>query len=136
MKKLIRITPAWTFINIAIMVPLLAFIAETWWEHYQAPPVLDEMFTAKKASEYHFIDQYGHEVTPADWKGKVVVMDFFFTSCPTICPKMTNSLNEIQQKFGNQVSLASLTVDPAHDNPAKLAEYAHRRGIAAENWQF
>lgn len=136
MKKIIKITPVWTYISLAIIVPLLAFIAESWWEHYQAPPVFNMAFNERKAADYHFQDQTGRDVTPAMWKDKVMVVDFFFTSCPSICPKMTNSLKEVQKKFGNDIYIVSFTVDPEHDNPSKLAKYASGHDISNANWQF
>lgn len=136
MRKIIKITPVWTYISIAIMVPLMAFIIETWWEHYQAPPVLSIAFSERSADDYIFQDQAGRIVTPAAWKNKVTIVDFFFTSCPSICPKMTNSLKGVQGEFGDQISIASFTVDPAHDTVEKLAKYIQRMGIETTGWEF
>jgi protein SCO1/2 len=98
--------------------------------------VFNIAFAERKAGDYVFIDQDRNQVTPVSWNNKVTVVDFFFTSCPSICPKMTNSLRKIQQQFGDPVSIVSFTVDPAHDSAEKLRKYAQRMGIETAGWKL
>ncbi|NMG46158.1 SCO family protein [Aromatoleum toluvorans] len=70
---------------------------------------------------------------------RVVVMDFVYTSCTTVCPVASAIMAEVQQKLagrvGREVALVSLTVDPVRDTPARLRDYARARG-AGEGWSW
>jgi protein SCO1/2 len=69
---------------------------------------------------------------------KVYVVEFFFTTCPTICPIMTQSMLEIEDAFGDldDFAIASFTINPAYDTPSVLKEYMKSYGIKSENWQM
>ena len=137
MRKIIKITPVWTFISISIIVPLMAFIIETWWEHYQSPPVLNILFSEKNMDGYIFQDQAGRIVTPASWKNKVTVVDFFFTSCPSICPTLTRNMKRLQDAFNKTdtiVRFLSFSVDPVRDSAQKLKKYADKYGVNHDTW--
>ena len=54
---------------------------------------------AKKVPEFSFVNQYGKTISNVDYLGKVYVVEFFFTTCPSICPKMNNNLIQIQENF-------------------------------------
>lgn len=92
----------------------------------------------KKAPQFEFINQEGDTITNQDYKGKVYLVEFFFTTCPTICPIMNKNLVEIQQEFNSEddFGIASFTIDPAHDTPAVLKEYAETYGIDQSNWNL
>lgn len=81
--------------------------------------------------DYQLVDQDSIEVTPRQMDGKVYVADFFFTSCPTICPTMKTQMLRVHQKFKDRddFSIISHTIDPKHDTVAVLKEYARRIGI-------
>jgi protein SCO1 len=80
----------------------------------------------------------GDSLTQLDLEGKIRVADFFFTSCPTICPMMSAQMLRIHQRFGsnNQVVLISHSIDPEHDSVPVLADYAQKLGASAPGWFF
>lgn len=87
---------------------------------------------------FSFVDQDGRAVTNASLKGKVYVADFFFTSCPVMCPKMTATFKTIQAAFAGDpgVALVSHTVDPSSDTPEHLGEFARKEGIKGDQWHL
>jgi len=92
----------------------------------------------KKAPQFEFINQEGDTITNEDYNGKVYLVEFFFTTCPTICPIMNKNLVEIQNEFksNNDFGIASFSIDPNHDTPEVLAEYAENYGIEHPNWNL
>ncbi len=90
------------------------------------------------APKFKLTDQDNKEITNADYKGKVYVLEFFFTSCPTICPKMNKNMLLIQNKFfGNpNFGIASISIDPEHDTAKVLKEHADILGATLSNWHF
>ncbi|WP_317046489.1 SCO family protein [Adhaeribacter arboris] len=88
--------------------------------------------------DFSFIDQDSQQVTSQTLAGKIYVSDFFFTTCPTICPKMKSQLLRVNEKFKNndQVVLLSHTIDPQHDSVAVLRDYAERLGVNSAKWHF
>ena len=87
---------------------------------------------------FRFTDQHGNTITNEDYEGKVYVIEFFFTTCPDICPIMTDNMIKIQNEFlGNpKVGMASFTIDPVHDTPEVLREYAREKGITKPQWHL
>lgn len=88
--------------------------------------------------DFKFVSQYGDTITAKALDNKIYVADFFFTSCPTICPKMKVQLKRVYEKFkGNpDVMLLSHTIDPAHDSVAVLKEFADNLGVTGKQWLF
>ena len=105
----------------------------------KAPPVLGEAFLEewKEQEAAAFLNQFG-TFSSTTAEGKIQVVDFFFTSCPTICPKMTRHLKEVQEHFsGNaQVEIISYSIDGLNDTPEVLANYAEAYGIDSAQWKF
>ncbi len=103
--------------------------------HQTSEPKLMKIGPAPK---FKLTDQNNKEITNADYKGKVYVLEFFFTSCPTICPKMNKNMILIQNKFfGNpNFGIASISIDPEHDTAAVLKEHAEILGATLSNWHF
>lgn len=99
-------------------------------------PVTDS--TYQTVPDFAFVSQYGDTVTAKTLDNKVYVADFFFTSCPTICPKMKVQLKRVYEKFkGNSnVMMLSHTIDPAHDSVPVLKEFADNLGITGRQWLF
>lgn len=93
---------------------------------------------AKKVPDFSFTDQNGKTITNKDYLGKVYVVEFFFTTCPSICPKMNKNLVDIQDAFkGNtEFGVASFSINPAHDTTEVLKEYASQHGITNPNWHL
>ena len=92
----------------------------------------------RKAPAFGFINQDGKTITDKDLEGKIYLVDFFFTSCPSICPIMTANMMKIQKRFEGfpEFELVSFTVDPTRDNPERLKEYAAERMIDTQRWNF
>ena len=106
------------------------------------PELVDS--TVQYISKYHtiadfsFINQNGKIITQKDYEGKIYVADFFFTTCGSICPKMTTNLVEIQKAFSNnpKVMLLSHTVFPETDSVAVLKGYALKNGVIDSKWNL
>jgi len=89
-------------------------------------------------SDFELINQNGRTITQDDYKAKIYVADFFFTSCSTICPIMTNNMVKIQNEFLNDddIMLLSLSVTPTIDSIPKLREYAYDKGVIDSKWNI
>lgn len=92
----------------------------------------------KKVPDFSFVDQNGNQITNKDYEGKVYVVEFFFTTCPSICPKMNKNLVQIQNEFKEfkDFGVASFTINPEHDTPEVLKTYADNYGITNPNWHL
>lgn len=97
-----------------------------------------DMAEIGKVPEFSFTNQDGKTITNEDYKGKVYVVEFFFTTCPTICPKMNENMVKIQNEFyGNpNFGIASFSIYPEHDTPEVLKAYADEYGVAIPNWHM
>lgn len=86
--------------------------------------------------DFSFTSQDSVEVTQKDVAGKIYIADFFFTTCPTICPKMKTQMLRIYEKYKDnpKVILLSHSIDPRHDTPAVLKEFAHNLGVDSKKW--
>lgn len=93
---------------------------------------------AHEIPDFSFKNQDGIETKGKEAKGKILVVDFFFSRCPGICPQMTNQLIRVQEKFKEdpQFQILSFTVDPEYDTVAVLKSYAQRYGAIPEKWNF
>lgn len=90
------------------------------------------------APKFELTNQDNKKVTNETYKGKVYVLEFFFTTCPSICPKMNQSMLVLEKKFfGNpNFGIASITIDPKHDTPEVLKSHAELLGVKSSNWNF
>ena len=97
-----------------------------------------EADTAHTIPDFSFTNQDGQQVTRKNFDGKITVVDFFFTSCPGICKKLTNSLKQVQDAYkkDDQVLLLSHSVTPEKDNVQVLKEYASAHGAINGKWHF
>ena len=88
--------------------------------------------------EFKLTNQDNKSISDKDYLGKVYVVEFFFSTCPTICPKMNQSMLQLQEEFyGNpNFGIASITIDPAKDTPQVLKEHANLLGVKHYNWHF
>ena len=90
-------------------------------------------------AEFAFINQEGDTISNQDVKGKVYVADFFFTSCPTICPIMKKEMLRVHEAFGDNPNfkILSHSIDPTYDTQQVLKDYAEKLGIEnAKTWNF
>lgn len=94
--------------------------------------------TPKKVPEFSFTNQDGKTITQQDYLGKVYVVEFFFTTCPTICPRMNENLVQIQNEFKDfeNFGVASFSIMPKVDTPEVLKVYAEKYGIMNPNWNL
>lgn len=93
----------------------------------------------RKVKSFEFLDQKGDLVTNQTFENKIYVADFFFTSCPSICPIMTKQMLRIHDAYlaNNKVNLLSYTIDPDRDSIQKLEAYAEKIDINTnEKWHF
>lgn len=92
----------------------------------------------RKVPAFSLVNQDSLVVSDQDYLGKVYVVGFFFTTCPTICPIMTQNLVELQNTFKNDdaFGIASFTINPKYDTPAVLNDYAKRYGITDADWHL
>lgn len=93
---------------------------------------------AKKVPEFVLTNQDNLTITDEDFLGKVFVVEFFFTTCPTICPKMNQNMKRLEKAFGNRedFGIASVTIDPDTDTPEQLKRYAESYEVFSPNWHF
>ena len=92
----------------------------------------------EKVPDFEFVNQNGETINNDTYKGKVYVVEFFFTTCPTICPIMNQKMLTIQNEFyGNpEFGIASISITPDIDTPKVLKEYAKSYGISHKNWHL
>ena len=124
---------AWAiFATVALAFPALLL----WGRAHREPlPVYFSM------PEFALVDQDEQPVSSADLRGEVLVVDFIFTSCPDVCPLLTQRMADLQGRLtrherGVPVRLVSISIDPARDTPAALREFADQYGARPERWTF
>ncbi len=90
-----------------------------------------------KIRPFRLKNQFGKEVTLQDLQGKIIIVDFFFTSCPSICPTLTRNMKRLQDAFSKTdtiVRFLSFTIDPERDSSAKLKAYGDKYRINHDTW--
>lgn len=87
---------------------------------------------------FSFINQDGQQVTQEDMMGKVYVVEYFFTTCPSICPKMNTNMKKIYEAYKAEPDfrILSHTCDPDNDQPARLRRYADSLQVDTRKWLF
>ncbi|HET8735265.1 MAG TPA: SCO family protein [Pricia sp.] len=92
----------------------------------------------RKVPSFGFLDQDSVLVTDEDYLGKVFVVEFFFTRCPSICPIMTENLLVLQEEFKGRedFGIASFSITPQYDTPSVLKDYAAKHGIDDPDWHL
>ncbi len=98
------------------------------------PPVLRQL------PEWRLVDQNGDAFGSGDLAGEVYVASFVFTRCATVCPRLTAEVSRLERRYREEgvegVRLVSFSVDPEHDTPERLRDYAGRRGLDLERWRL
>ena len=125
----------YSYIGIAFIILLFGI--------YTVPKVVsrfesNELLKFGKIPEFEFTNQEGKIITNKTYENKVYVVEFFFTTCPTICPLMNQKMLTLQDEFfGNpEFGIASISITPDIDTPAVLKEYAKENGITHKNWHL
>ena len=92
----------------------------------------------KRVPDFVFTNQDERLISNEDYLGKVYVIEFFFTTCPTICPIMNDNMKRLEEAFGNRddFGIASFTINPKKDTPEQLKRYAENLGVFSQNWHF
>lgn len=96
------------------------------------------LFTYDKVPAFEFVNQHGDTITNASFENKVYVVEFFFSTCPTICPIMNQKMVTVQNEFAKEerFGIASISITPDIDSPEVLKEYALRNGITHKHWHL
>ncbi len=147
---------------IALLIPVLCYLwlksasdtAVVMPRHYLLDTVIESVVNGKQKSDsiWHttkdirLVNQLGDTVNLYDQKGKIIILDFFFTSCGSICPRLTSNMVKLQQAFikgGDArkkqvdttiVQFMSMSVDPVRDSVPVIRDYANKMGVISDNW--
>lgn len=117
-------------------VATLPFYNEATFTPHWLSPNDEALDTFHHISPFKLINQEGDTITEQSFKDKIYVVDFFFTICPGICPKMTANMAELQEAFlnDNDILLLSHSVTPERDSVPVLKRYAADKGILSKKW--
>lgn len=98
----------------------------------------DLLKTIGAVPSFSLTNQNGETITNKDYLGKVYVVEFFFSTCPTICPRMNQNMLKLQNHFAanDDFGIASFTINPENDTPEVLKEHAVHLGVTSRNWHF
>jgi protein SCO1 len=96
------------------------------------------LITIGPAPKFELTDQNSTKISNETYKGKVYIVEFFFTTCPSICPIMNKNMVDIQNEFfGNpNFGIASISIDPEHDTSKILKNHASQIGVKSSNWHM
>ena len=126
------------FAIMVFIIPVSAWALLNWYEKkVQVLPIMGKT-KQHRIGDFYLTNQDGQLKTTADWKDNIVIADFFFTHCPSICPKMTKSLKRIQEAFktDTEIIISSFTVDPERDSSAQLKKYVRQYNLDTRNWNL
>jgi protein SCO1/2 len=142
-------SPVWKKIAIPFVILLFPvvfwFVLITGKNHFRTLPIYGPVQISEQGdTTYHtvpafqFTNQDGKIVSDQDLKGKMIVANFFFAKCTSVCPDMNAQMARLQSKTGaeNDVQLLSFTVDPVHDSVPVLLAYAKEIGADPSRWWF
>jgi len=105
-----------------------------------APRISEAAAVEELAPPFELVDQNASALSLEDLRGKLVLLDFIYTSCPGPCPILTGLHVSVQRLLDpalrERVHLVSISLDPVRDTPAALREYARKRGAELSNWSF
>lgn len=95
------------------------------------------LYTVMKVPDFELTDQNGKKITNKDMLGKVYLVEFFYSRCPTICPVMNSNMKAIEEEIGNpDFGIISISIDPENDTPEILQQHARKVGAKTPNWHF
>ena len=128
-KKLIFYILFYTVLAVGFYLVMAAVIPG--YSKKRFPPI-------SKVEPFRFINQDQKPFTDGDMQGKVAVVNYFFTTCTSVCPRMNNNLKPAYEAFKNNpdVLFLSFTSDPARDSAARLKQYADSMQVDGTRWQF
>jgi protein SCO1/2 len=108
-------------------------------EEIKVPPPMNKVALGGIVPDFTLTDQRTRPVRLADFRGRIVAIDFIYTRCPLpdVCPRLSANFAYLAKRLrGRDLTLLSITIDPTYDRPDVLAEYAHRWGADGETWHF
>ena len=110
---------------------------ESFTPHWITPNTEDEK-QFHKIPDFKLVDQLGDTLTQKSFENQIYITDFFFTSCPGICLKMTNNMTKVQEAFLNnpEVAILSHSVTPSIDSVSVLKTYAEKNGVIDSKWHL
>ncbi|MGS0748508.1 SCO family protein [Halpernia sp. GG3] len=118
-------------IPIAVIVLLIAGIW-TGLNYYNS-----QLKIVMKVPHFELTDQNSKKITDKDMLGKVYLVEFFYSTCPTICPVMNSNMKYIDKTINNpNFGIISISIDPTHDTPEVLKNHARMIGATSKNWHF
>jgi protein SCO1/2 len=130
-----KVKKDWSYILISFVVLMFGI--------WSVPKIIskfspEELVSFEEVPSFEFINQDGELINNDFFKGKVYVVEFFFTKCPTICPVMNTNMLKIQDHYyGNpNFGIASISIDTRNDTPEVLKAYARDKGATMKNWEF
>jgi protein SCO1/2 len=124
----------WLFVAMVVLLPITIYAGVHWYQqNFNALPVLGEK--GHVAGSFNFTSEDGKSFTSQAWQNKIVVANFFFTHCTSICPKMMYQLKRVQAYGEKNVLITSFSVDPERDSAAQLFHYADMMAIQG-NWKL
>ncbi|MDF1695992.1 MAG: SCO family protein [Saprospiraceae bacterium] len=132
------------YINTFVFLSLLLLICSCGQKQTESLPILGKKKIVEgievdhQIPDWTFLNQDSLPVTNKDLADVVYVSDFFFRSCPTICPKTMREMKRVYTEFKDnpQVKLVSFTIDPKRDTPSKLKQYASNLQVNVNKWWF
>ena len=97
-----------------------------------------ELIEIGSAPSFSLTNQENKTISDKDLKGKVYVVEFFFSTCPTICPKMNQNMLAIEKQFisNDDFGIVSITINPDNDTVEVLKDHAAHLGVTSKNWHF
>ena len=119
-------------------VPTLPYYNEATFSPHWIDPSNNQLDSFHRVSSFELINQDGKTITEQTFKDKIYIVDFFFTTCPGICPKMTDNMALLQEEFlqDEDILLLSHSVTPARDSVPVLKQYAENKGIISGKWHL
>lgn len=99
---------------------------------------MDHIKKYHRIADFSLVNQNGDTITQDNYRDKIYIADFFFTTCPTICPIMTENMGYLQEQFrdDDEILLLSHSVTPVRDSVAQLKKYAKEKGVIDSKWNL
>jgi protein SCO1/2 len=134
-RRLLRVA-SWGFLVSAVLLVIVTYVHSR--RQRLLEPATASLPIFWQVPDFSLTAHTGQTLSRADLNGKVSIVNFFFTTCRSICPIMQDSMSEVQKAFAHNpmVQLVSFTVDPERDTVSVLAEYAKRCGAIEGQWLF
>ena len=104
----------------------------------QRETVADLVMKIGPVPKFSLTNHLGNTITNTDYLGKVYLVEFFFSTCPTICPKMNQNMLKLEKHFkdSSEFGIVSITINPSYDTSGVLKGHAQHLGVTSPNWNF